>query len=258
MNSRCTKRQLVVRNSFYSRTFALIQYLPFAGEGTVVYCNDSEIMTGPYTSLLEENDPELQKLQCLLNNPAVRMEIEEIIIQVVAQKHNILERLDLLEEYLGVSAKTHFVDIDLDWEEMEDSERLMNPQKKRKAFTPLPERLSELEKKIFEGNVPRSENSLLSGNKTVVRAKLVMEELERTKPKMAGKILTSSEIYLFLSSEAVPEEYRILVKRSSSRAMIQTIMEKVLELYPEKVRKSKKRKGKGTSFLILMEDDNDF
>jgi hypothetical protein len=35
-------------------------------------------------------------------------------------------------------------------------------------------------------------------------------------------------------------------------------MEKVVELYPEKVRKSKKRKGKGTSFLILMEGDNDF
>lgn len=85
-----------------------------------------------------------------------------------------------------------------------------------------------------------------------------MDELERTKPKMAGKILTSSEIYLFLSSEAVPDECRIFVKRSSSRAMVQTIMEKVVELYPEKVRKSKKRKGKGTSFLILTEDDNDF
>jgi len=54
----------------------------------------------------------------------------------------------------------------------------MNPHKKRKTFIPLPERLSELEKKILEGNIPRSENSLLSGNKTVVRAKLVMEELE--------------------------------------------------------------------------------
>ncbi|MGD9778090.1 MAG: hypothetical protein AB7U72_14470 [Methanosarcina sp.] len=186
------------------------------------------------------------------------MEIEEIIIQVIAQQHNILERLDLLEEYLGISAKTHFVDIDMTWEEMDDSERLMNPQKKRKTFTPLPERLLELEKKILEGNSLGSENSLLSGNKTVVRAKLVMEELERTKPKLAGKILTSSEIYLFLSSEAVSEECRILVKRSSSRGMIQTIMEKVVELYPEKVRKSKKRKGKGTSFLILREDDGDF
>ena len=85
-----------------------------------------------------------------------------------------------------------------------------------------------------------------------------MKELERTKPKLAGKILTSSEIYLFLSSEAVPEECRIFVKRSSSRAMIQTIMEKVVELYPDKVRKGKKRKGKGTSFLILKEDDNRF
>ncbi|MGE4494941.1 MAG: hypothetical protein AB7D09_08920 [Methanosarcina sp.] len=258
MNYRYTKCQPVIRNSLYSRTFALIRYLPFAGEGTVVYCNDPGTMPESYVSLLEEIDPEVQKLQNLLNNPAVRMEIEEIIIQVIAQQHNILERLDLLEEYLGISAKTHFVDIDMTWEEMDDSERLMNPQKKRKTFTPLPERLLELEKKILEGNSLGSENSLLSGNKTVVRAKLVMEELERTKPKLAGKILTSSEIYLFLSSEAVSEECRILVKRSSSRGMIQTIMEKVVELYPEKVRKSKKRKGKGTSFLILREDDGDF
>lgn len=215
-------------------------------------------MPESYVSLLEEIDPEVQKLQNLLNNPAVRMEIEGIIIQVIAQQHNILERLDLLEEYLGISAKTHFVDIDMAWEEMEDSERMLNPHKKRKTFTPLPERLLELEKKILEGNTSGNENSLLGGNKTVVRAKLVMEELERTKPKLAGKILTSSEIYLFLSSEAVPEECRIFVKRSSSRAMVQTIMEKVVELYPEKVRKSKKRKGKETSFLILMEDDTSF
>jgi hypothetical protein len=206
MNPRCTKRQPVVRNSFYSRTIALIQYLPFAGEGTVVCLNDPEIMTGPYVSLLEEIDPEVQKILNLLNNPAVRMEIESIVTRVIAKEHNLLERLDLLEEYLGVSAKTHFVDIDLAWEEMDDPERLTNPQKKRKTFIPLPERLSELEKKILEGNIPRSENSLLSGNKTVVRAKLVMEELERTKPKMAGKILTSSEIYIFLSSESIPEE----------------------------------------------------
>lgn len=244
-------------NSLYSRKLSLIQYLPFAGEGTVVLCHDPGTMPEPYTSLLEETDPEVQKLQNLLNNPAVRMEIEGLIIQVIAQQHNILERLDLLEEYLGVSAKTHFVGIDMAWEEMNDVEKIINPQKKRKTFTPLPERLSELEKKILEGNTQGSENSHLSGNKTVVRAKLVMEELERTKPKMAGKILTSSEIYLFLSSEAVPEECRISVKRSSSRAMIQTIMEKVVELYPERVRKSKKRKGKGTSFLILREDDSD-
>lgn len=247
----------MIRNPLYSRTFALIQYLPFAGEGNVVFCHDPGTIPESYVSLLKE-DPEVQRLQNLLNNPAVRMEIESIIIQVIAQQHNILERLDLLEEYLGVSAKTHFVGIDMAWEEMDDPERLLNPQKKRKTFIPLPERLLELEKKILEGNNLGSENSLLSGNKTVVRAKLVMEELERSKPKLAGKILTSSEIYLFLSSEAVPEECRILVKRSSSRAMIQTIMEKVVELYPEKVRKSKKRKGKGTSFLILMEDANDF
>ena len=224
----------------------------------MVYCSDPGTMPESYVSLLEEIDPEVQKLQNLLNNPAVRMEIEGIIIQVIAQQHNILERLDLLEEYLGISAKTHFVDIDMAWEEMEDSERMLNPHKKRKTFTPLPERLLELEKKILEGNTSGNENSLLGGNKTVVRAKLVMEELERTKPKLAGKILTSSEIYLFLSSEAVPEECRIFVKRSSSRAMVQTIMEKVVELYPEKVRKSKKRKGKETSFLILMEDDTSF
>lgn len=224
----------------------------------MVFCHDPGNLTGPYASLLEETDPEAQRLQSLLNNPTVRMEIEGIIIQVIAQQHNILERLDLLEEYLGVSAKTHFVDIDMAWEEMEDSERLLNPHKKRKTFTPLPERLSELEKKILEGNTQRNENSHLSGNKTVVRAKLVMEELERTKPKLAGKILTSSEIYVLLSSEAVPKECRIFVKRSSSRGMIQTIMEKVVELYPEKVRKSKRRKGKGTSFLILTEDANDF
>ncbi|QIB90115.1 hypothetical protein [Methanosarcina mazei] len=248
----------MIRNSLYVRTFALIQYLPFAGEGTVVYCHDPGTIPESYVSLLEETDPEVQRLQGLLNNPAVKMEIEGIIIQVIAQQHNILERLDLLEEYLGVSAKTHFVGIDMAWEEMDDPERLLNPQKKRKTFIPLPERLSELEKKILEGNIPRNENSLLSGNKTVVRAKLVMEELERTKPKLAGKILTSSEIYLFLSSEAVLEDCRILVKRSSSRAMVQAIMDKVVELYPEKVRKSKKRKGKGTSFLILREDDNNF
>ncbi|MDQ1253760.1 MAG: hypothetical protein QG646_2949 [Euryarchaeota archaeon] len=224
----------------------------------MVFCHDPENLTGPYASLLEETDPETQNLLNLLNNPAVRMEIEGIIIQVVAQQHNLLERLDLLEEYLGISAKTHFVGIDMEWEEMDDSERIIHPHKKRKTFIPLPERLLELEKKILEGNMPRSENSLLSGNKTVVRAKLVMEELERTKPKLAGKILTSSEIYLFLSSEEVSKECRILVKRSSSRAMVQAIMDKVVELYPEKVRKSKKRKGKGTSFLILMDDANDF
>ena len=223
----------------------------------MVFCHDPGSIPESYVSLLKE-DPEVQRLQNLLNNPAIRMEIESIIIQVIAQQHNILERLDLLEEYLGVSAKTHFVGIDMAWEEMDDPERLLNPQKKRRTFTPLPERLSELEKKILEGNTQGNENSHLSGNKTVVRAKLVMEELERTKPKLAGKILTSSEIYLFLSSEAVSEECRILVKRSSSRSMIQTIMDKVVELYPEKVRKSKKRKGKGTSFLILMEDANDF
>jgi hypothetical protein len=258
MNSRYTKRQPVVRNSFYSRTIALIQYLPFAGEGTAVYCNDPGIMTGPYVSLLEETDPEVQKLQSLLNHPSVRMEIEGIIIQVVAQQHNILERLDLLEEYLGVSAKTHFVGIDMAWEEMDDAERLTNPQKKRKTFIPLPERLLELEKIVLEGNVPRSDNSSLSVNKTAFRAKMVMKELLNTKPNMAGKMLTSSEIYLFLSSESVPEECRIFVKRSSSRSMVQTIMKKVVELYPDKVRKGKKRKGKGTSFLILKEDNNDF
>ena len=77
----------------------------------------------------------------------------------------------MLEEYLGVSARTHFVGIDLDWEEMDDSERLMKPEKKRKTFIPLPERLLELENKILEGNAPRSENSLLSGNKTVTQSK---------------------------------------------------------------------------------------
>ncbi|KKH50174.1 hypothetical protein [Methanosarcina sp. 1.H.A.2.2] len=224
----------------------------------MAYSNDSGVMVEPYVSLLEEIDPEVQKLQSLLNHPTVRMEIEGIITRVIAKEHNLLERLDLLEGYLGVSAKTHFVDIDLDWEEMDDHERMMNPQNKRKTFIPLPERLSELEKKIIEGNVPRSENSLLSGNKTVVRAKLVMEELQNTKPNMAGKMLTSSEIYLFLSSESVSEECRILVKRSSSRAMIQTIMEKVVELYPDNVRKGKKRKGKGTSFLILKEEDDGY
>lgn len=224
----------------------------------MVYCNDPGIMVEPYVNILEETDPEMQKMLNLLNNPAIRMEIEVIIIQVIAKQHNILERLDLLEEFLGVSAKTHFVGIDMAWEEMDDAEKLMNPHKKRKTFTPLPERFSELEKKILEGELPSSENSLLSGSKTVVRAKLVMEELERTKPKLAGKMLTSSEIYQFLSSETIPEEYRIFVKRSSSRAMIQTIMEKAVELYPEKVRKGKKMNGKATSFLILKEDDYDF
>ncbi|KKH92897.1 hypothetical protein EO95_09470 [Methanosarcina sp. 1.H.T.1A.1] len=224
----------------------------------MAYSNDSGVMVETCVSLLGETDPEVQKLQSLLNHPTVRMEIESIITRVIAKEHNLLERLDLLEEYLGVSAKTHFVDIDLDWEEMDDAERLMNPQHKRKPFIPLPERLSELEKIVLEGNVPRSENSLLSGNKTVFRANLVMKELQNTKPNLAGKMLTSSEIYLFLSSESVSEECRIFVKRSSSRAMIQTIMEKVVELYPDKVRKGKKRKGKGTSFLILEEDDNGF
>jgi hypothetical protein len=215
-------------------------------------------MVEPYASLLEETDPEVQRMQDLLNNPAVRMEIESIITRVIAKEHNLLERLDLLEEYLGVSAKTHFVGIDMAWEEMDDPERLLNPQKKRKTFTSLPERLSELEKIVLEGNIPRSDSSSLSGNKTVVRAKLVMEELQNTKPNLAGKMLTSSEIYLFLSSESVSEECRIFVKRSSSRSMVQTIMEKVVELYPEKVRKGKKRKGKGTSFLILEDEDVDF
>lgn len=258
MNYQYTKRQPVIRNPLYSSTIALMQYLPFAGVSTVAYSNDSGVMVEPYVSLLEETDHEVQRMQDLLNNPAVRMEIESIITRVIAKEHNLLERLDLLEGYLGVSAKTHFVDIDLDWEEMDDHERLMNPQKKRNTFIPLPERLSELEKKILEGNVPRTDSSSLSGNKTVVRAKLVMEELQNTKPNLAGKMLTSSEIYLFLSSESVSEECRIFVKRSSSRAMVQTIMEKVVELYPDKVRKGKKRKGKGTSFLILKEEDDDF
>ncbi|WP_422542732.1 hypothetical protein [Methanosarcina sp.] len=224
----------------------------------MVYSNDSGIMVEPFGSLLEEPDPGLQQLQNLLNHPAVKMEIENIVIRVIAKEHNLLERLDVLEEYLGVSARTHFVGIDLDWEEMDDSEKLMWPEKKRKTFIPLPERLLKLEKNIFEGNTHPSEPSLLSGNKTVARAQLVMKELEKTKPKLAGKILISSEIYLILSSATVPEECRIFVKRSSSRAMIQTIMEKVVELYPDKVRKGKKRKGKGTSFLILKENDVDF
>ncbi len=248
----------MIGNSLYSRRIALIQYLSFAEVSTVVYSSDSGIMSKPYVSLLEEPDPGLQQLQNLLNDPALREEIENIVVRVIAKEHNLLERLDVLEEYLGVSARTHFVGIDLDWEEMDDSERLMWPEKRRNTFNPLPERLLELEKKIFEGNTHPSEHSLLSGNKTVARAQLVMKELERTKPKLAGKMLTSSEIYLLLSSAAVPEECRIFVKRSSSRAMIQTIMEKVVELYPDKVRKGKKRKGKGTSFLILKEDDNGF
>jgi len=258
VNSRYTKRQPVIRNSLYRRTIALTQYLSFAGEGTVTCANDSGIVSEPYLTLQEETDPEVQQLQNLLNHPSVREEIENIIIRVIAKEHNLLERLDLLEEYLGVSARTHFVGIDLDWEEMEDSEKLMWPEKKRKTFTPLPERLLELENRIIERDSPKGENSLLSCNKTVARAQLVMKELEKTKPKMAGKMLTSSEIFLLLSSEAVPEECRIFVKRSSSRAMVQAIMEKVVELYPEKVRKSKKRKGKETSFLILEESNHDF
>ena len=67
-----------------------------------------------------------------------------------------------------------------------------------------------------------------------------MEELERTKPKLAGKMLTSSEIYQFLSSETIPEEYRIFVKRSSSRAMIQTIMEKAVELYQKRSERARR------------------
>lgn len=214
-------------------------------------------MDGTCGDLLEGTAADVQKTLSLLNHPDVKMEIEQIIIQVIARQHNILERLDLLEEYLGVSAKTYFVGLDLDWEEMDEVEKLMNPEKKRKTFTPLPERLSQLEKIVLEGNVPRTDNSPLSGNKTVVRAKLVMTELVNTKPKMAGKMLTSPEIYRFLSSNVIPEEYRIFVQRSSSRAMIQTVMEKVVELYPEKVRKGKKRNGKGTSFLILKANDND-
>lgn len=222
---------------------------------SVVYSNDSGILVEPSGSLLEESDPEVQKLLNLLKYPTVRMEIVNIIIQVIAKEHNILERLAVQEEYVGVRAKTHFEGIDLPWEEMDELEQLKNPEKKRKTFTPLDERLLELEKKIVEGNTLRNENSLLSGNKTAFRAELVMKELERTKPKPAGKMLTSPEIYFFLSSELVPEECRIFAKRFSSRSMVQAIMEKVVELYPEKVRKDKKRKGKETSFLILKEND---
>ena len=79
----------MTRNSLYSRTIALLQYLSFAGVGTVVYCNDPGIMVEPYVNILEETDPEMQKMLNLLNNPAIRMEIEVIIIQVIAKQHNI-------------------------------------------------------------------------------------------------------------------------------------------------------------------------
>ncbi|MDD4331346.1 MAG: hypothetical protein PHU28_03320 [Methanosarcinaceae archaeon] len=142
---------------------------------------------------------------------------------------------------------------------MDDVEKLMNPEKKRKPLNSLHERLSELEKNVTECNMPTNyENSSLSGNKTEVRAKLVMKELENVKPNLAGKMLTSSEIYQFLSSTAIPEEYRILAKKSSSRGMVQSVMDKAVELYPDQVRKGKKRNGKKTSFLILKPLDNDY
>ncbi|MDD4331345.1 MAG: hypothetical protein PHU28_03315 [Methanosarcinaceae archaeon] len=67
----------------------------------MISLNDSGIMNEVCGNLMEGTGPEVQKTLNLLNHPTVKMEIERLVIQVIAQQYNILERLDVLEQYLG-------------------------------------------------------------------------------------------------------------------------------------------------------------
>lgn len=199
---------------------------------------------------LSQPNTKVEEFIELLHDPEVKVVLQVIVFNLMTE-NKIFERLGLIDTYLGLDVNKHWIGEDLTWSEMDDIERRLNKDQKREQIKTLDEKLSELEKKVSEFNIPQEScDSLLLGNKTDVRAKLVYKQLKNSRISPSGeRYMDSSEIRKFLVSGDIPEDFKIIDNPNKTRSTVYNVIEKVAEMFPDV---TKKRKEHGNKALLLV------
>ncbi|MDD4778790.1 MAG: hypothetical protein PHV53_10955 [Fermentimonas sp.] len=150
-------------------------------------------------------------------------------------------RLNLIEEYLGVDEK-HCVGRDLDFER-----GISEYEEERIPLPKLQDQLKSLTKEV-----PSLEVNTLSD----VRVKLLIEELEKTRPRpnqFGVRYFTSSEVGYIISNR-FPENIRYKGK-GNPRQVRMELMERAVDKFPYKVKLGQSKNGKKCMRIELIEPE---
>jgi len=169
----------------------------------------------------------------LLQFPEVQEVLKEIVRTSLVE-NNVFTRLNLIENHLGVD-EYHCIGKDLDFEDELIEEE-------REPLKPISEQIAAIYAAIDskETTVVESQ-TILGGNKTEMRARLLIEKL-KTVPYTNGKrFMKGPEVSKWLLNE-IGSEYR--TTKTGARQAAKDVMEKTKELFPNSIRFNPEASGR--------------
>lgn len=174
----------------------------------------------------------------LIQFPEVQEALENIIVSSL-HNCNIFNRLNLIEEHLGVDEK-HCLGRDLNFE--------LGISEYEEERTPLPNLQEQL--KILFKTAPIEDDI----NVTNVRARRLVEKLRETKPILGVVYLDSKTIKRFLQEE-IDDKYKI-GKNGNPRQTVSRVIDRAIILYPTEVKRGKSKNGNKTLRIELIKIEN--
>jgi hypothetical protein len=160
----------------------------------------------------------------LLQFPEVQEVLKEIFRTSLVES-NVFTRLNLIEEHLGAD-EYHCIGRDLDYEN-----GISEFDEERQPMIKLKDQVTAIYKAI-DSKETVVETTVLGGNKTEMRARLLFDKLKIT-PFVNGKrFLKGPDVSKWLLSE-IDIEYR--TTKTGSRQAAKDVMEKTRELFPDEI-----------------------
>lgn len=191
----------------------------------------------------------IEEFTRLLQFPEVQEVLKEIIRTSLIESR-VFMRLNLIEEHLGAD-EYHCIGKDLDFENgiSEYDEEREPLQKIRDQITTI--------YTVIDSKETVVETTILGGNKTEMRARLLFDKI-KTVPYLNGKkIMKGPDVSKWLVNE-ITAEYK--ATKTGARQAAKDVMEKTRELYPDDIRvnpdSSKRNQKRAYNIIEYIEREN--
>lgn len=167
----------------------------------------------------------IEEFTRLIQFPEVQEVLKEIVRNALIES-NVFTRLNLIEEHLGAD-EFHCVCRDLPFEMgISDYDEEREPLKK------IPEQIAALYTVIDSKETTVIETTVIGGNKTEMRARLLIDKLKVIPYINGKKFMRGPDVAKWLLEE-VGAEYKTTT--TGARQAAKDVMEKTKELYPNEI-----------------------
>lgn len=172
-------------------------------------------------------NPKVQEFITLLQDPEVYPVFQCMVMQVLTDQDGpkLIQRVKNIERHLGAND---------DWCVWEDVEG-----EGREVLMPITEMIDLISGRIEDVSLPVLKETVFSGNKTEVRARLLKDHLPDVDMRNGKRFLTSQEVQKFLLYE-IDEAHRTTEK--AARKVANDVMKKAFEMFPESLILTKNKK----------------